>query len=76
MTETLYGTLQADFKTAFKERKDIEKGILNYVLAQVKNKMIDTRQDLTDEEVQQILKKEVKALQEAAEYLEKAGNAE
>ena len=64
--------ITADFKQAYKDRNQVSKDILSFVLAQIKQKEIDTRQDLTDDEVIAILKKETKALTEAIGYLVQA----
>lgn len=72
---TLYETLLADYMTAFKA-KDVErKEALNYVVAQLKNKKIELQKDLDDAEVISVLKKEVKARQEAIVYLVQSGDA-
>ena len=72
---TLYETLLADYMTAFKA-KDVErKEALNYVVAQLKNKKIELQKDLDDAEVISILKKEVKARQEAIVYLVQSDDA-
>ncbi len=62
-----------DYKQAFKERDESKKGILNYVFSQLKNKKIEQQKDLSDDDVISIIKKEMKARQEAIEFLEKAG---
>lgn len=48
---------------------------LRYILAQIKNKEIEKREDLTNEEVIEVLRRENKKLQEAAESF-KAGGRE
>lgn len=65
-----------DYKQAFKDKDEIKKPILNYVVAQLKNKKIETQKDLTDDDVISVIKKEMKARNEAIEFLEKAGNSE
>ena len=70
---TLVETLTADYMAAFKNKETIKKMSLNMVLAQVKNKKIDLGRDPEEEEILAIIKKEVKAVKEAKEYLEKAG---
>jgi uncharacterized protein YqeY len=50
---------------AMKDRDAVKKIILNYVIAQIKNKRIEIQKDLEDVDVVKILKKEIKALSEA-----------
>ncbi len=64
-----------DYKQAFKDKDETKKPILNYVVAQLKNKKIETQKDLTDDDVISVIKKEMKARNEAIEFLEKAGNS-
>ncbi|MEF2175766.1 MAG: GatB/YqeY domain-containing protein, partial [Candidatus Absconditabacteria bacterium] len=57
--------------------KDIDKKeILNYVIAQMKNKKIDEKRELTDDECIQIIKKEIKTRHESISYLEKVNDVE
>jgi len=46
---------------------------LRYILAQIKNKEIEKREDLTNEEVVDVLRRENKKLQEAAESFRQGG---
>jgi uncharacterized protein YqeY len=62
---TLQDKLFADYIQAMKEKDLIKKSILNYVIAQIKNKKIELQKDLEDGEVIKILKKEIKSLIEA-----------
>ena len=55
----------ADYKLATKEKNEIKKSALNFVLAQIKNKKIELQRELNDDEIIAVLKKEVKALNEA-----------
>lgn len=68
----LYNQLQADYIAAMKAHDAVKKNALNYVLAQCKNKKIELQKDLDDAEVIIILKKEIKAREEAIMFLEKA----
>lgn len=65
-----------DYKQAFKDKDETKKGILNYIVAQLKNKKIEQQKELTDDEVISVIKKEMKARNEAIEYLEKAGKVD
>ncbi len=59
-----------------KEKQEVKKTALNFVLAQIKNKKIELQRDPNDDEIIAILKKEVKALNEAIWFLEKANKPE
>jgi len=65
--------IMQDYKTAMKERQENRKLILNYLISQIKNKKIDLQRELTDEEVVNLIRKEVKSLQEGMLFLQKAG---
>lgn len=69
----LYETLQADYMSAFKERRTIEKEALNYLLAQIKNKKIELQKELEDNDIIQLIKKEIKSRKEWAGFLQQAG---
>ncbi len=68
----LYEKLTEDYKIAMKEKQGTKKSALNFVLAQIKNKKIELQRDPNDDEVIALLKKEVKSLNEALSFLEKA----
>lgn len=65
-----------DYMQAFKEKNEVKKGILNYIVAQLKNKKIELQKDLSDDDVISVIKKEIKARNESLDYLEKAGKAD
>lgn len=65
-----------DYKIAMKERQENKKIILNYLIAQIKNKKIEVQRELTDDEVLSLIRKEVKSLGEAILFLQKAGKIE
>lgn len=62
----------SDYKIAMKEKNEIKKSVLNYLIAQIKNKKIELQRDPNEEEIIALIKKEVKALNEAISFLEKA----
>lgn len=70
----LQETLKADYKQAMIEKDLTKKTILNYVIAQIKNKKIEIQKEVEDADVIKIIKKEVKAISEAIGFLEKAEN--
>ena len=65
--------IMQDYKIAMKERQENRKLILNYLISQIKNKKIDLQRELTDEEVVNLIRKDVKSLQEEMLFLQKAG---
>ena len=67
---TLLEQLTEDYKNAMRNHEETRKLIINYVLAQVKNKKIELQKDPEDADVVAILKKEIKALNEAIWFLE------
>lgn len=68
--------IMQDYKIAMKERQENRKIILNYLIAQIKNKKIEVQRELTDDEVLSLIRKEVKSLGEAMLFLKKAGKIE
>lgn len=68
--------IMQDYKIAMKERQENRKIILNYLIAQMKNKKIEVQRELTDDEVLSLIRKEVKSLGEAMLFLQKAGKIE
>ena len=59
-----------------KDKETLKKSALNYLIAQIKNKKIELQRDPNDEEIIALIKKEVKSLNEAISFLEKANKAE
>ena len=72
----LYEKILEDYKISMKEKQEVKKTALNFVLAQIKNKKIELQRNPNDDEIIAILKKEVKALNEAIGFLEKANKPE
>jgi len=71
----LQDQLQADFLLAMKEKNSVKKDILSYVLAQIKNKQIESgrrQEQLSDDDIIQLIKKEIKMRKESMDYLYKA----
>lgn len=72
----LYTQIQQAYMHAFKAKDTLRKDILWYMFAQLKNKAIDTQKELTDEEVIQVIKKEIKTRQESITYAISAGKTQ
>lgn len=72
----MFEKIQKDYIQAMKNKETLKKSALNYLIAQIKNKKIELQRDPNDEEVISIIKKEVKSLNEAISFLEKANKPE
>ena len=72
----IYETIQKAYLDAFKTKDILRKDILGYMFAQLKSKKIDLQKDLTDEEVIQMIKKEIKTRHESITYAMSAGKNE
>jgi uncharacterized protein YqeY len=68
--------IQTDQIAAMKARDSFSLNVLRYIVAQIKNREIEKREDLTDEEVVQVLRKQIKELRDAMETFEKGGRAD
>lgn len=73
---TLLEKITEDYKQAMKAHEETKKSALNYLLAQIKNKKIELRVDLSDDDVIAVIKKEIKSLNETLLFLEKAGKTD
>ena len=73
---TLLEKITEDYKQAMKDHEEVKKLALNYLLAQIKNKKIELRVDLTDDDVIAVIKKEIKSLNETLLFLEKANKSD
>jgi len=65
--------LQDDQIAALKGGEKTKLGVLRFILAQIKNKEIDKKSELTDEETMVVLRKVIKELKESVEAFEKGG---
>ncbi|MBI3620236.1 GatB/YqeY domain-containing protein [Candidatus Roizmanbacteria bacterium] len=68
--------LQSDQITYLKAGEKQKLETVRYILAQIKNKEIEKRTPLTDEEVVQTLRKQVKELRESITAFEKGGRTD
>jgi uncharacterized protein YqeY len=69
----LLGRLQHDLNAARKAREKPATLLLSTMLSDVKNRQIEARRDLTDDEVQDVLRKGIKRRRESVEMYEKGG---
>lgn len=72
----MFEKIQNDYIQAMKNKEILKKSALNYLIAQIKNKKIELQRDPNDEEIISLIKKEIKSLNEAISFLEKANKAE
>ena len=72
----MFKKIQNDYIQAMKNKETLKKSALNYLIAQIKNKKIELQRDPNDDEIIAIIKKEVKSLNEAISFLEKANKPE
>lgn len=72
----MFEKIQKDYIWAMKNKEPLKKSALNYLIAQIKNKKIELQRDPNDEEIVALIKKEVKSLNEAISFLEKANKPE
>lgn len=72
----MFEKIQKDYIWAMKNKETLKKSALNYLIAQIKNKKIELQRDPNDEEIIALIKKEVKSLNEAISFLEKANKPE
>lgn len=72
----LFESLMESYKDAMRNKQEAKKLVLNTILAVAKNKKIELQRDPTDEEILQLIKKEVKIIQESIWFIEKAGKAD
>jgi hypothetical protein len=61
---TLLERITNDYKEAMKARDTVKKSVLNFVLAQAKNKKIEIQKELEDIDIIGLIKKEIKMILE------------
>lgn len=69
-------TIQDQLKQAMKNKDKISLDSIRFIWAQIKNAEIDKKADLTDQEIQKLITKEVKVRKEVIQDLVKAGRDE
>lgn len=63
--------IQANIIKSLKSKDEKTLSVLRYLSSQIKYKEIDKKQDLSDEEVVQLIRKQIKKLNEAAEIFQR-----
>jgi len=70
---SLFETINSDLKVAMKERQQETVSTLRMLVAALKNKQIEVKKDLTDEETLAALKSQVKQLKDSIESFVEGG---
>jgi uncharacterized protein YqeY len=70
---SLIGKLQSDQLQALKNGDKVTLETIRYIVSQLKYKQIDAKNELTDETVVALIRRQIKELQEAIVQFEKAG---
>jgi uncharacterized protein YqeY len=74
---SLQSTIEADLKTALREKKEVARDTLRLVLSDLKKKQNELLKDaLTPDEEQAVLLRAVKTRQESIEQFDKAGRSD
>ena len=71
--------LNTDLYTAMKEKDQFKAGALRYLIAQIQNKEIELRgsdEELTDEQILRVIKKQIKQRKQSIEQYQQAGREE
>lgn len=76
MAESLIERLRTDMNAARRERDKLRTLVLTTTLAEVKNRAIELRRDVTDAEVIEVIGRAIKRRREAAEQIRAAGREE
>ena len=76
MSSSLRDQIHTDLNKARKDRDKLRTLVLSTLLAEIKNKEIESRVDLDDESVVQVVSKAIKQRRDASEQMRAAGRGE
>jgi len=76
VSSSLRDQIQTDLNKARKDRDKLRTLVLSTLLAEIKNKEIESRVDLDDESVVQVVSKAIKQRRDASEQMRAAGRGE
>ena len=76
MSSSLRDQIQSDLNKARKGRDKLRTLVLSTLLAEIKNKEIESRVELDDESVVQVVSKGIKQRRDASEQMREAGRGE
>lgn len=68
--------IRTDLNTARRERNKLRTTVLTTMLSEIRNREIEVRHELTDEEVVEVVNRQIKRRREAAEQMRSGGRAE
>lgn len=68
--------IEEDMKSALKAKDNVKLQSLRFLLSQIKNKEIDARRELKDEEIYKVIQTLIKQRKEGIEIYEKAGRVD
>lgn len=68
--------IQQDYLTALKQKDQKKVDVLRFLSSDIKNKQIAIQKELTDGDVVEVIRKQVKQLNEAAQLFDKGGRAD
>ena len=73
---SLVQQIDTDFLTAYKAHDELKSSVLRLLKSAIKNKSIEKKDDLTEEEIIKVLRKEVKQRLDSAKEYTEAGRPE
>lgn len=73
---SLLSQLQSDIKESMKSKQKEKLQTIRLVISAIKNKEIETKKELTDEEVLALIQREIKQTNEELDSFKKVGNTE
>ncbi len=73
---SLKAQLEMEMKDAMRARDSLKLNAIRFLMAQIKNKEIDLRKELTDEDIFKIIQTLVKQRKESIAFSEKAGRSD
>jgi len=73
---SLSARIEKDYVTAFKAKKTDEVAVLRMLKAAVKNKQVELRRELTDNEILDVVARQVKQRQESIDQFRAAGRVD
>ena len=69
----LKAKLQADLKTAMKEKDTFKRDVIRFIMSAIKQIEVDERKELSDEDIEAILVKQIKQRNDAIEQFKEGG---
>lgn len=76
ITSSLKDKIQADLKSALRQKAELSVSVLRLILSEVHNREIEKRKALLDDEVQSLLAQSVKRHQDSIDQFQKGGRAD